>query len=98
MNSDEIRSKITALFDQFKDSLNVYADYAHRAGALGIEYHVARFSELQAPMQELTLAKTLDARETPASFDNFLANLKASGKQIKLVIFDRANCAYHIYV
>lgn len=95
--SDEIRSQITGLFSKFKDSLSVYSDYAQQVGALGLEYHSARFTELGVPLQELTLIKTLDARETPASLDTVLAHLQQAGKQIKLVVFDRANCSYSIY-
>lgn len=98
MKSDEVRSKITGLFEKFKGSLSVYGDYAQQVGALGLEYHAARFAELGAPLQELTLAKTLDARETPASLDNFLANLSKTDKPLKLVVFDRANCQYQLYV
>lgn len=98
MKSDEVRSKITALFEKFKSSLSVYSDYAQQVGALGLEYHAARFSELGVPLQELTLVKTLDARETPATLDNAIAHLNQTNKTIKLVVFDRANCAYHIYV
>jgi hypothetical protein len=97
--SDETRSKITELFEQFKPHLDGYHDYAQRVTALSEEYHKARFAEvfIAVPVEELTLLASIPAHQTPKSLDEFLAKLPA-GLAIKRIIHDRKNYTYHIYV
>jgi len=98
MKSDEVRSKITALFEQFKPALDGYHDYAQRVTALSEEYHKARFAEVfSTPVEELTLLATIHAHQTPKSLDEFLAKLPA-GTAVKRIIHDRKNYTYHLYV
>lgn len=97
-SSDEIRTKLVEQFEKFKPTLQSYHDYAEQTVALGLEYHLARFREVfpQNPVEELTLAATFDARETPKSLDVKLAQL--GGVPVKRIIFDRAKSTFHIFV
>jgi hypothetical protein len=94
--ADETRTKLLELFDQFRPQLSAYHDYAQRCAALSEEYHKLRIAEaLRTPVEELTLAVTLDIRETPKSLDTKLAQL--AGVTIKRIIFDRVKGAYLLF-
>jgi len=97
--SDGLRSKLLEQFEQAKPHLDAYHDYAERCMALSLEYHGARLKETLpgAPIEELTLAATLDARETPKSLDTKLAQIIASQVTIKRVIFDRVKSTYLLF-
>jgi hypothetical protein len=97
--SDEIRTKITALFEQFKSCLDGYHDYAQQVTALSEEYHKARFAEKfpSVPLEELTLLASIPSHQTPKSLDGFLAKLP-EGVTVKRIIHDRKNYTYYIYV
>jgi hypothetical protein len=97
--SDETRTKIAALFEQFKPQLEQYHDYARRVTALSEEYHRARFAEVfPVPVEELTLLATIPSHETPKSLDEFLAKLASASVTVKKIIHDRKNYTYQIYV
>lgn len=96
--SDETRSKITGLFEKFKDSLTAYHDYAQQVTSLSEVYHEQRFKEIfGSEVEELTLLATLNAYETPKSLDEFLAKL-GQCPQVKRIIHDRKAHTYQIYV
>jgi hypothetical protein len=86
-----------SLYDEFKPHLASYAEYAERASALSLEYHNKRIGEMfNPPIEEGTLATTLDARETPKSLDVKLEQL--AELPIKRIIFDRVKHQYHLFV
>jgi hypothetical protein len=93
--ADEIRSLIVKTFEDFKPSLQAYHEYGHRMMALSLEYHNNRLGALK-PIEELTLAVTLDARETPQTLDNKLTQLK--NLAIKRIIFDRVHHTFYLFV
>jgi len=95
--SDGLRSKIMDQFKIFEPHVTAYHDYAERVGALSIEYHAARLSEIfpHAPQDDMVLVCSLDARETPKSLDAKLAQL--TGVQVKRVLFDRTKATYHLF-
>jgi hypothetical protein len=96
--SDETRSKITSLYEQFKPQLDGYHDYAQRVTALSEEYHKARFAEVfNTPIEELTLLGQVKSLQTPKSLDEMLAKIP-EGIKVKRIIHDRANHIYYIYV
>lgn len=97
---DEIRARLVAQYEQFKPSLLAYHEYATRVSALAVEYHNARLKELYelSPVEELTLALTLDARETPKSLDEKLTALIQTQSVPKRIIFDRIKSTYYIFV
>jgi hypothetical protein len=96
--SDEIRRKLVEQFEKFKPTLQSYHDYAEQTVALGLEYHLARLGEVfpKTPVEELTLAATFDARETPKSLDVKLAQL--GGVPVKRVVFDRTKSTFYLFV
>lgn len=96
LTADELRSKIVALFEEFKPNLQGYYEYAQRAAALNEEYHQRRLESVGPPIETGTLALTLDARETPATLDNKLAQIPQG--TIRRVVFDRANSRYYLFV
>jgi hypothetical protein len=86
MTSDEIRSKLTGLYEQAKPMLSAFGQYAESARALVEELHLAKFAELGHPALEATVLE-IDTTQTPASLDRALAGI-APG-QIKSVCYDR---------
>lgn len=98
MNADEIRAKMVAAFEAAKPTLTAFHTYSQTAAALAEEYHAAQFKETYpaVDLKELTLACSLDARETPATLDKKLAELR--GITVKLVIFDRVHHTYYLFV
>lgn len=95
--ADEVRTKLTETFQQFKPALDQYYDYAQRAMALAETYHRLRLKEvLGLEASEEILVASLDARETPPTLDKILAALP-SDKKIKRVVFDRLNGKYHLF-
>jgi hypothetical protein len=93
--ADEIRALIVKTFNDFKPSLEAYHEYGKRMMALSLEYHNNRLGEIR-PVEELTLAATLDARETPQTLDNKLAQLK--NVAIKRIVFDRVHHTFYLFV
>lgn len=99
LTADDIRSRIVNLFTEAKPMLQQYHDYAVKAAAMNEDFHRARLTEaLGLVPQDLTLAVTLDGRQTPAALDNRLAQIRASGAKIKLIAFDRVKACYHLFV
>ena len=97
LSADQIRTTLVEQFNKFRPALEQYHEYALRAAALAQEYHAARFKEVfSQPVEAMTLVATLDARETPASLDNKIAHLK--DLPVKLILFDRANAIYYLFV
>lgn len=96
--SDHLRSRIIELFNNSRVTIAAFYQYSESAAALSEEYHKERMSEVfkDATHEELTLAVTLDARETPAMLDKKLAEL--SEVKIKKVIYDRVHSTYNLYV
>ena len=97
LTADDIRGKIVELFDKCKPQLSAYHDYAQQATALAEEYHAARFAELfpGVPFEELTLVVSLNARETPKSLDNKLAQIAEIS--LKRIVFDRVKSTYLLF-
>jgi predicted anti-sigma-YlaC factor YlaD len=96
--ADDIRHKMVEMFKGASGVLTAFYDYSRQAAALAEEYHAARFSE-HCPtvvVEALTLAYTLDSRETPASLDKKLAAL--DGAIIKKIVFDQARATYYLFV
>ena len=100
MSPDEIRSKIIEQFTAFQPHMQAYHEYAGRIGALSVEYHNARLSEvLGVPIEEGVILGVLDARETPKNLDEFLAKLsQQSDAKIKRIIFDRVKATYSLFI
>lgn len=98
VTADELRSRIVRLFEESRATLAAFYQYSQSAAALAEEYHAARFKEKfpASVSKELTLACTMDARETPASLDKKLSEL--NGVVIKQIIFDRARTTYYLFV
>ncbi len=98
LSADEIRSKLIEQFEAAKPHLAAYHEYAERCIALSLAYHNARIAATFAgvPVEELTVAATLDARETPKSLDTKLAQLH--GVAIKRIIFDPVKSTYLLFV
>ena len=96
--ADNIRSLLVELFDQSKPQLQAYHNYAEKAAALSLEFHTARLAEVfpGVPVEELTVATTLDTRETPRSLDTKLAQL--ANVPVKRIVFDRANSTFILFV
>lgn len=96
--ADALRSRLVELFENSKTILASFYQYSQTAAALAEEYHEARLRETYPGVvfEELTLACSLDARETPATLDKKLAEL--SGVTIKKVVYDRVKATYHLYV
>lgn len=100
MNADEIRSKLVENFNAAKPTLDAYYEYAKTAGALAEEYHNARLTETftGVKIQEAVLVMTCDARETPASLDKKLIQLKDNGIIVKHILFDRPKSTYYLFL
>lgn len=96
--ADELRSRLLDLYEQQKPAIMAFYQYSASAAALSEEYHAARFIERfpAAAREELTLACTLDSRETPASLDKKLAEL--AGVTVKKIVYDRARATYYLFV
>lgn len=96
--SDALRSRIVELFNNSRVTIAAFYQYSESAAALSEEYHKERMSEVfpAAVHEELTLATTLDARETPALLDKKLAEL--SEVKVKKVVYDRVKSTYYLYV
>lgn len=99
-NSDDLRHQIMNQYNGFANEIRAFAEYSARVAALSLEYHKAKLTESfpAAPMHELTLALTLDTRETPKSLDTKLAQFAAAGVTARLMIHDQANHSIHIFV
>lgn len=97
MNADEIRSKITETFEQFKPSLEGYKEYAERITALSAEYHKVRLAEAFCLPEEMIFVCTLSAAETPKSLDQKIAQFNAAGTKIRRIIYDRKDRNYYLY-
>jgi hypothetical protein len=97
MNADEIRSKITETFEQFKPQLDGYHEYAQRITALSEEYHKVRLAETFCLPEEMIFVCTLNAAETPKSLDQKLAQLNQAGTKIKRIIYDRKERSYYLF-
>lgn len=96
--ADSLRSQLLTMFQEARPILQKYGEYAQKAGALGLEYHLARFKEqlTSATVQELTLVATLEAHETPATLDRILSQIPAT-VTIRSIIFDRVNAKFHLF-
>lgn len=97
MNADEIRSKITETFEQFKPQLAGYSEYAKRITALSEEYHSVRLTEAFCQPEEMIFVCALNAAETPKSLDQKIAQLHTAGTKIKRIIYDRKDRTYYLY-
>jgi hypothetical protein len=99
-SADDIRHKILGQFKAFQPHMQAYSQYANGIAALSIEYHNARLRDvLGVTIEEGVLAIALDARETPKSLDEKLAQLtQIPGLVIKRIIFDRTKATYHLFV
>lgn len=98
--SDDIRRRLAALYAEARPDIEAFGTYAQNAAALSMELHRVRLAEMfpSAPVQEMTLLATLDARETPASLDANLSQIQLSGKVPKAIIFDPAKNLFLLYV
>lgn len=95
--AEQLRTELVKLFKESNSVLNAFYDYSQKAAALAEEYHAAQFREKYAvPVEEITLACTLDARETPATLDKKLLELQAV--PIRKILFDRARSTYYLFV
>ena len=96
--ADDIRHKMVEMFKGASGVLTAFYDYSRQAAALAEEYHAARFSENYPTVhvETLTLACSLDSRETPASLDKKLAEL--GGIIVKKIVFDQARATYYLFV
>lgn len=100
-SADDLRSDIVRLYEQTKPTLQAYQHYAESVAALSLEYHFARIkdriSRVQAVhVEELVLAATLNARETPKMLDTKLEYLETL--PLKRIIFDRTKSEFHFFV
>ena len=96
--SDEIRSKITELFEQFQPQLQGYHNYARQVVALSEEFHKSALTEtFGGIVEELTLVCTLNSAETPKSLDQTLAKLTEQKVKLKKIIYDRVSRNYYLY-
>lgn len=99
MTADEIRSKIVEQFTTFQPHMKAYADYAERIAALSLEYHDSRLaSVLGVPIEVGVLMIALDARETPKSLDEKLAQIEKLETPVRRIIFDRAKATYYLFM
>lgn len=98
ISADSLRSRLVELFHNSQPTLAAFYQYSQTAAALAEEYHEARLRENYPGVvfEELTLAATLDARETPATLDKKLAELQGVG--IRKVVYDRVKTSYYLYV
>lgn len=96
--ADALRSRLVELFENSKITLNAFYQYSQTAAAIAEEYHKARLTEVYpgVKFEELTLAVSLDARETPATLDKKLAELHDVA--IKKIVYDRVRSTYYLYV
>lgn len=97
LTADDVRSEIVSVFEQFKPQLQAYHAYAEKLSALNLEYHRLRLGSTftSAPVEELILAATLDARQTPKRLDSALAQL--ANVPVKRVVFDRVNSQFLLF-
>jgi hypothetical protein len=98
--ADDVRHLITEAFKEFEPHIQSYGAYSQRMAALTQEYHTLRVKEAfpTAVVEELTLAVTLDVRETPTRLEIILAQLKNQQIDVKKVIFDRVKFSLSLYV
>jgi hypothetical protein len=77
-----------------------YADMALKLAALSEQYHEQTLKAAfpAAEFSERTLAITLDGRESPASLDPKLAQLAEQQIAVKLIVFDRVQFKYLLYL
>lgn len=99
LTADDLRGLLVSLFEQSKPLLAQFHDYCQRAAALSEKYHEERFKEKFPAIvpEELSLLCTLDARETPTTCDNKLAQFPFD-TILKRIIFDRRNTTYYLFV
>lgn len=99
LEADAIRSKLVDLYKDVEPHAKRMADYSEKAAALVEEYHVKRLLESfpSAEHVELTPVVSLNARQTPASLDKVLADLKKAEVKVVKVIHDRYNHQFHIF-
>lgn len=96
--ADALRSRLVELFENSKITLASFYQYSQTAAALAEEYHAARLAEKYPGVgfAEYTLATSLDARETPTTLDKKLAEL--TGVTVRMIIYDRVQARYYLYV
>ena len=98
--ADELRTAMVKQFEEVKPHLDAYHGYAMRISELAIAYHEARLADAfpKVQVEELTLAVTLDARETPKSLDTKLAQLASENIIVRKIVFDRVKTTYLLFV
>lgn len=93
-----LRAEITRIYDESKPARQSFLDYSTKMLALSVEYHKAAIQEkLGVDMQSGVVVAALDVRETPASADKALDELKAAGVPITGAIHDIQEAKIYLF-